>query len=521
MWLISKQTTEDAAAATAAAKDETAEAQPTTNGVSEEIKTNGDASEETKEAAATESETAAPAAEVKEAAEVAVKEAIVSATKTIDEKHTAEKPEVNDVQHIQDTQNSTITTTDTNTVIPPPRVDAPSALDEPAVSAETPIPINTDNLNEQAIDTVTNSQSICECTNNTNIDNIDSDPSAPPLPDCPPPSHISEKFNQFAETAMSTIDTVHIEHPQTIPIIDTQPIVPNEHSALVGDIEHEQEQEQNENASEPENVESVADESASADKDADATAEVEVIEQEQEEPVTNVESIVEEPVVEHASATDDTKSADPIKDDVSVDISSPLPQNSLESLTSTNVSPPSENDETPIEHEDVSSLPPPPPSPPVDEAPIDQSIESIGANGTAETDEAHANGTQNGNGKHAEENDDEDDDVDQLPPPPASEPADQNDIIDALKANGIAADHAANGDNHVHDSVNDSAVDDANNVSDKVITTIYDTHVLSTHWLKIPSYYSKNKNPLSHSHMPNKKKKKEKNIERLSISLYS
>lgn len=396
---------------------------------------------------------------------------------------------------------------------------------EKAISIDT-IPNDTINDNTDT-DTITNTIGQVDCTNNnTNNLNHLSNP-APPLPDCPPPSQITV----FAETAMSAVDVNPIEIPQSIPVIETQ--IQND-SALVGNtkIELDAAPEQVVAAAaaadvvvvdEPKNdgvekqIENVVvvdenqikvdapteminesaavtecpNEIAGEEEIAKLSEQVEQIEiNESIDALPKPEDIAEtiaildrvnESDVKASEEIAVTTNTEPIKDDLSADISSPLPQNSLESLPSpqslsSNVTPPSEIDEntaTELANEDISMLPPPPP--PVDDQPKVESNDSE-ACGAVEAAAAAAN--TNGNNDSDE----------LLPPPPVAVESDaavveSAELIDELKTNGLNVNHEnvnevvpANGDCHLNGSAK-AGEDAANDISDKVITTIFETHV--------------------------------------------
>lgn len=510
--IVNSQGTEDAAAAAAVAApsgDEKTEAAPVTNGTTEEVKTNG---EQAPVATPEESVTPPSNGESKpivEAAKETVDEVIVAASKSVDEKLNAvAKPEVNKTAD-QDLQEQTHT----------------QALDtadneqkhEQSLSSEK---ANIDTVPKNIVETDTGSVGVIECTNNSsNNDNINSQ-SAPPLPDSPPPSQITV----FAESAMS-VDLNQVENPHTIPIIQSEPIAQESSSALVGDTKIEETEATIETDVKADEIEKpivdVEPPVAEVDDDklatsnepnepqseikADAPIETEmVVESVAQVEINDIEPELPKPDAEIAETIaildrvnlneSDIKSDENVvvtetntepeaePEPLSADISSPLPQNSLDnfpspqSLSST-VTPPNEIDDSAtveLSQEDASSLPPPPP---VDEiASLDKSAEEQSDCG------AITDISQNGND-------------DMLPPPPAQDLI-ESDICDELKTNGVSAeqhvqkhsveamcgDGILNGSSKEHDEA-------ANNITDKVITTIYETNALRTHWIEFMSIF--------------------------------
>lgn len=497
--IVNSQGTEDAAAASATPSgEEKTEAAPVTNGTTEEVKTNG---EQAPVATPEESVTPPSNGESKpivEAAKETVNEVIVAASKSVDEKlNSVAKPEVN-TNADQDLQEQTHT----------------QALDtadneqkhEQSLSSEK---ANIDTVPNNIVEIDTGSVGVIECTNNSsNNDNINSQ-SAPPLPDSPPPSQITV----FAESAMS-VDLNQVESPQTLPIIQTETIAQESSSALVGDtninetitivsnskddvvvVEQTIVKTPMAEIDDEQLATSNQQNQSQSDIKADSQIESEVI----VEPVAQIESELPKPDVEIAETiaildrvnlnesdlksdesvvvTETNTEPEPEPEPLSADISSPLPQNSLDTLPSpqslsSTVTPPNEieiDDSATVElaQEDASSLPPPPP---VDE------IASIDRTANDEQNDCDANNdiSQNGND-------------DMLPPPPAQDLI-ESEICDELKTNGVSAvqhiqnhsveamcgDGILNGSSKEHDEA-------ANNITDKVITTIYETNALRTH----------------------------------------
>lgn len=306
-----------------------------------------------------------------------------------------------------------------------------------------------------------------DCTNNN---------PPPPLPECPPPSQITV----FAETAMSVDDTALLpapEHPKSNPIIDT--IVPSD-SALVGNTKIELNSAVD--LAEPQiivetketlpvvEVLTVPIVTVIAPK-SDEIENFELIAKPEEiaETIAILDSVNESDAkcVDESVVTAAQSSVELIKDDVSADISSPLPQNSLESLPSPQslssiVTPPSEVEEnttTEIANDLENSLPPPP----VDVIINDQSLiaTEVPLENTV-TEKTLSLEPTNGT-------------VD-LPPPPPIEAETINDTIEPLangngelKTNGNSENHGAdvlttNGGSHLNGSKAEVA-----DISDKVI----------------------------------------------------
>lgn len=408
-----------------------------------------------------------PIAEIKQVAEETVKEAIVAASKSVDEKINAivAKPEVNE----QDSQNQNTSTTHVDTSIELIQDSSENANANANDSNFEQVPNNIEINNETQTQTKTKTNDIIvpETTTNslgsvdcTKIDPINTNlPSSEPpaLPDCPPPSQITV----FAETAMSVVDVTQVE-PNAIQIIETQTNVQSNVSALVGDqkiqiniVESQQIDTDIEklaanidnvklsNESEPTEI-VMASESKDAVLIVDATA--------NDESIAN--AIADAIVTETINETDDSKQNanidnvnddhqmngdEPSKDDVeSIEISSPLPQ-SLESLPSpqsSNVTPPNEIDDIAANEQNDISLPPPPAD----------LIET-------ETTESEL-------------------------PPPIECVDDVNELDDAKNDEGATTNGGAEFMNGSHTN---GATDAATDHSEKVITTIYATNALRTH----------------------------------------
>lgn len=486
------QGTEDAAVGAAPSSDEKTEVAPVTNGTTEEVKTNG---EQAPVATPEDSVTPPSNGESKpivEAAKETVDEVIVAASKSVDEKLNAvAKPEVNKNAD-QDLQEQTHT----------------QALDtadneqkhEQSLSSEI---ANIDTVPKKNVDSDTGCDTgVIECTNNSsNNDNINSQ-SAPPLPDSPPPSQITV----FAESAMS-VDLNQVENPQTLPIIQTTATITNTESiepelsssALVGDTKSNDKNvaiELDANINEQPIVEpivEICDEQLATSNQQNESqneinadnAQIEFNDSEPELPKPDAE-IAETIAIldrvnlnesdpksdEHVVVTETNTEAEP--EPLSADISSPLPQNSLDTLPSpqslsSTVTPPNEIDE--LGQEDASSLPPPPP--PVDDE-IDPALDK-----TATDDQSGYGATIN---DHLQNGND-----DMLPPPPAQDLDCESDICDELKTNGVSAEQHSQ--NHSVEAISGDGIlngsskehdEAANNITDKVITTIFETNALRT-----------------------------------------
>lgn len=470
--MVILQTTEEVAPAAEAngeteGEKTTEAAQPTTNGVSDEknAEENVVAAVESvvaPVAAAVEEaskELIKPIEEIKQVAEETVEEAIVAASKSVDEKINVAvaKPEVNAVNDL---------------------------LREPIESSET----NEQCSEKTIVETVSDSADtivvgLGDCTNNTN--NTNPLPNPPPLPECPPPSQVSV----FAETAMSSAVEVEAttlpapELPQSIPIVETTVIPSDSVSVSVGEKIESIDDEQPIAVAQGTEDKVVVEESNVNETESSVETNETQIEQ---APIETSDSLPKpEEIAETIAILDSVNDAE-IKapeeiTDISVDISSPLPQNSLESLPSpqslSNVSPPSEIEEnttTELANEDVSLvLPPPPPtealvvneqSSVVTETPLEK--ESVTEIASAETE------ISNG---------------DDLPPPPPlavndeeSESVNGVDVHESAKANGNG-DANTNGDSEILDAlatngchVNGDSKTDGAVIIDKVINPTFE-----------------------------------------------
>lgn len=470
--MVILQTTEEVAPAAEAngeteGEKTTEAAQPTTNGVSDEknAEENVVAAVESvvaPVAAAVEEaskELIKPIEEIKQVAEETVEEAIVAASKSVDEKINVAvaKPEVNAVNDL---------------------------LREPIESSET----NEQCSEKTIVETVSDSADtivvgLGDCTNNTN--NTNPLPNPPPLPECPPPSQVSV----FAETAMSPAVEVEAttlpapELPQSIPIVETTVIPSDSVSVSVGEKIESIDDEQPIAVAQGTEDKVVVEESNVNETESSVETNETQIEQ---APIETSDSLPKpEEIAETIAILDSVNDAE-IKapeeiTDISVDISSPLPQNSLESLPSpqslSNVSPPSEIEEnttTELANEDVSLvLPPPPPtealvvneqSSVVTETPLEK--ESVTEIASAETE------ISNG---------------DDLPPPPPlavndeeSESVNGVDVHESAKANGNG-DANTNGDSEILDAlatngchVNGDSKTDGAVIIDKVINPTFE-----------------------------------------------
>lgn len=508
MNLFLLQGTEDAAAAAPSGEEKAEEAAaPVTNGTSEEIKTNGEqAPVATPEESVTPPSNGIESKPIVEAAKETVEEVIVAASKSVDEKlNSVAKPEVNKNadQDLQETHTQALESSGKEQ----------EHEHEQSLSSDK---ANIDTVPNNIVDTDTSSVGLVDCTNNSsNNDNINSQSSAPPLPDSPPPSQITV----FAETAMSSVDSVEVVKPQIIPVIETDANAQSEQTVLVGDTKAELNVVASdvpiadEIAKTVEPVAEIQDAQLATSNEPETQTQIEPeikteieietkietepivieaqtkIDESESEIVTETETETEivlpkpeEEIAETIAILDrvnlnESQSAENVvtetnTEPLSNDISSPLPQNSLETLPSpqslsSNITPPNEIEESTtvdLANEDTSSLPPPPP---IDDIALDKSsAEQSGSEATVDV-------TQNGN-----------DDL--LPPPPAQDLI-ESEIIDELKTNGVNADHdqnhsveAMSGDGILNGSAKEHD-EAANNISDKVITTIYETNALRTH----------------------------------------
>lgn len=405
-------------------------------------------------------------------AEETVKEAIVAASKSVDEKINAivAKPEVNE----QDSQNQNTSTThvDTSVELIQDSSENANANANDSNSEQVPNNIEINNETQTQTQTKTNDIIVPETTTNslglvdcTKIDPINNLPSSEPpaLPDCPPPSQITV----FAETAMSAVVDVTQIEPKSIPIIETQTNVQSDESALIGDqkieiniVESQQividvvasdieklatdiDNIKLSNESEPTEI---VNESESKN-DVNIPVVI-VVATSNDESIAN--AIADAILSETVNETDDSKQNanidnvnddiqmngdEPSKDDVeSVEISSPLPQ-SLESLPSpqsSNVTPPNEIDDIATNEQNDISLPPPP----------------------ADLIDTETETTES-----------------ELPPP--------IECVDDIKNDEGATTNG--GAEIMNGSHTNGATDAATDHSEKVITTIYATNALRTH----------------------------------------
>lgn len=470
------QTTEEvapAAEANGVAEGEktTEAAQPTTNGVSDEktVEENVAAAVESvvaPVAAAVEEASKAiikPIEEIKQVAEETVEEAIVAASKSVDEKINVAvaKPEVNAVNDL---------------------------LREPIESSETNEQCSEQTIVETVSDSAdTSVVGLGDCTNNTN--NTNPLPNPPPLPDCPPPSQVSV----FAETAMSPAVEVEAttlpapELPQSIPIIETTVIPSESISVSVGAKIESIDDEQPIAVAQDTEDKVVVEESNVNETESSVETNETQIEQvpiESNDLLPKPEEIAETIAILDSVNDAEIKAPEEITD-ISVDISSPLPQNSLESLPSpqslSNVSPPSEIEEnttTELANEDVSLvLPPPPPPATEDEALVVDEQSSVATETPLEKEsitEIASAETEISNG-------------DDLPPPPPlavneeeSESVNGVDAHESAKANGNG-DANTNGDSEILDAlatngchVNGDSKTDGAVIIDKVINPTFE-----------------------------------------------
>lgn len=405
-----------------------------------------------------------PIAEIKQVAEETVKEAIVAASKSVDEKINAivAKPEVNE----QDSQNQNTSTTHVDTSVELIQDSSENAnaneneneIENDSNSEQVPNNIEINNETQTKTNdiivpettTTTNSLGLVDCTKIDPINNLPS--SEPPaLPDCPPPSQLTV----FAETAMSVVDVNQIE-PKSIPIIEIETNAQSDdESALVGEQKIEIniiESQQIANVIATD-IEKLATDIDNVKLSNESTAVVIVdVTKSNDESIAN--EIADAIMYETINETDDSKQNanidnvnddiqmngdEPSKDDVeSVEISSPLPY-SLESLPSpqsSNVTSPNEIDDIATNEQNDISLPPPP-------------ADLI----DTETTESEL-------------------------PPPIECVDDFNESDDAKNDEGTTTNGGAEIMNGSHTN---GAIDAATDHSEKVITTIYATNALRTH----------------------------------------
>lgn len=489
------QTTEEVAPAAeqngvAEGEKTTDAAQPTTNGVSDEKKTDEAVAEATPVVATTVESIVVPVAaaveeaskeiikpieEIKQVAEETVEEAIVAASKSVDEKINVAvaKPEVNAVNEL---------------------------LREPIESS-----IETNELEQSSekaiVDTISDSADtsvvgLGDCTNNTNNNNPL--PNPPPLPECPPPSQVSV----FAETAMSPAEAIEAtdvvtlpapELPQSIPIIETI-VIPSDSALVSASAKIELTNDAQPIAADQDVDDKVVVVEATNVTESEASVVVETtIEPQQNDQDEAQQEIADslpkpEEIAETIAILDSVNDAE-IKApeeiaDISVDISSPLPQNSLESLPSpqslSNVSPPSEIDEpttTELANEDASLVLPPPPPPAVD----DDVVVIVDASLVIETPLEQDSVTDVASAEIEISNGDD------LPPPPPlavnegeSESVNEVDAHESAKANGNG-ELNTNGDSEILDALatngchlNGNSNTDGAVIIDKVINPTFE-----------------------------------------------
>lgn len=332
--------------------------------ISDSAKTNGNAETRNGEPTSVPSAAAAepkPAEEIKQVIEQTIEEAV----KSVDELkiNVVSKAEVNDVTELQENAPQL------------EKIEQSIELSDAEPISNTVVTDNSAGLGDN------------------NSTNNNSPP--PPLPDNPPPSQASV----FAETAMSIDDTLlpAPAHPQPCPIIST---TVQSDSVSVGNTKLElisaTECVVDEVLADAKNV--VEEKVSQAEAQAEAVAVVDetvvvtsppapAVEAQSDEVVAVVAVVEDEPIAEPvaveaaavvpqelpieetpAPASDlitEEPSTEPIKDDISNDISSPLQQNSLESLPSpqslsSETEQHTESEPTPIVDDAV--LPPPPPA---------------------------------------------------------------------------------------------------------------------------------------------------------------
>lgn len=329
-----------------------------------------------------------------------------------------------------------------------------------------------------------------DCTNNTNINSPL--PNPPPLPECPPPSQVSV----FAETAMSTAIETDVtalpapELPQSIPIIETI-VIPSESasisaSAKIELINDEQPIAADQNVDDKEVI--VVDPNVT-----DAEVSVVVADtndtQNDHESIETIKSLPKPEEIAETIAILDSVNDAGIKvpeeiTDISVDISSPLPQNSLESLPSpqslSNVSPPSEIDEnttTELANEDASLVLPPPPPPAVE----DEIVVVVDAQSSSVAIEKTTLAQESVTAAEIEISNSDD-----LPPPPplaVNEDESESingdvDVFESARTNGSGE---SNGDNEILDALatngchlNGNSKTDGAVIIDKVINPTFE-----------------------------------------------
>lgn len=453
-----------------------------------------------------------------EAAKETVNEVIVAASKSVDEKLNAvAKPEVN--------KNA-----DQDNLVPHTQAPLDTVVDSNEQKHEHEN-ANIDTVQNKSvdIDTTTGSVGVVDCTNNSSNNDNDNDQdnihsqSAPPLPVTPPPSQITV----FAATAMSVENAVEDSiPPSVVPIIQSEIQVDDKHAGVDTQSNDEHAQIQSQIESHPTETHAIADvvapieceiAAAQAKPDAEIAETIAILDRvnlnESDHKPTDADVAVNDDDDDDAvvagvtgAGTVHESEPEPEPEPISADISSPLPQHSLDilpspqSLSSSNITPPPNecgDDDESVTAELANELPPPPPPVddvavlPVDANPpteiVDEQNELSGAVNVTD-DNLIKNGTHNGN---------HDDDLVLPPPPPATaETVDaeaedstiENEIRHELKTNGTNALHhnveALNGDGISNGSSKDH--DEAgNNKTDKVITTIYENKrpTYSMHWI--------------------------------------
>lgn len=278
--------------------------------------------------------------------------------------------------------------------------EAVKSVDDKIIVVAKP-EVNDDNESQAIVQALENTEqsnelsSIEPVSNNTEIsaglgDNSTLNSPPPPLPENPPPSQVSV----FAESAMTIDDTLlpAPAHPQPCPIIATnvqtdsvfvgntklelisaaQSVVDEVLADAQNDVEAKVEAA--EVAAEPAAPEEFSEDVPKPEEIAETIA---ILDSVNESPAVVSEEIVSALPTEETpvpvSELNDDQATEPIKDDISNDISSPLQQNSLESLPS----PQSSDTEVPSEPTPIVEDDLPPPPPPVLEAANDIPAEQI------------------------------------------------------------------------------------------------------------------------------------------------
>lgn len=406
-------------------------------------------------------EVSKPIDDIKQVAEETVEEAIITAAKSIDEKINVNKPEVNDNDLQQNVQNA----------------DTLEQNNENAI-------VDTNLNNADA------SVSLGDCTNNNN-------PNPPPLPDCKPPSQISV----FAETALAEIANTNLNQiDETISINQSNnEIIPE--SNIVIQSETTTEISKPDEISVPPIIVETVVESLGSNNESESII-IKNLENPELDAITTINDIIPKPdeIAETIAMLDSVNESEiktpdeptvlppqiqesivevtePNKDEVSVDISSPLQQNSIESLPSPQSLSPSEIDEntaTELINEDNPLLPPPPPQ---QQQQIDEELDSSVATDVP---------IEHGAGSVI---DDEASQSEQLPPPPPPIDDDNDEKLNGTTTttNGNG-EHKTNGDHideitdtlisngcHLNGDSRVNDVESAANLSEKVINPTYET----------------------------------------------